>query len=411
MKGKRRKWMMGALIVALLLSACQEAASPAAVQGPLAASGTIRADEVRVASELGGRIVEVWARVGETVQAGDELVTLDATSLLAMQAEAEAAVAAAKADLAVVRAGPRVQEIAAAQAALALAKAGRDGLLAAWKNALEAVENPQELDAQISEARTRLELAAQSAELAQAQLAREQLLRDQRPESSVERQIADLYVKAAQEALAAAQADEESAQTLLDWLWLIRDEPLGLVAQAHAAQGRWRAAGAGVVVEQARLDDLLAGPVEEEIAVAEAAVHLAQAQADVLRAQQARFVLSSPVDGVLLDQALRAGEVAAPGATVLTVADLSTLTLVVYVPENRVGQVRLGQEVQVMVDSFSDRTFAGQVTRINDEAEFTPRNVATQEERLNTFYAVEVRLPNAEGLLKPGMPADATFGD
>ncbi|MCP4530234.1 MAG: biotin/lipoyl-binding protein, partial [Delftia sp.] len=160
MKGKRRKWMMGALIVALLLSACQEAASPAAVQGPLAASGTIRADEVRVASELGGRIVEVRARVGETVQAGDELVTLDATSLLAMQAEAEAAVAAAKADLAVVRAGPRVQETAAAQAALALAKAGRDGLLAAWKNALEAVENPQELDAQISEARTRLELAA-----------------------------------------------------------------------------------------------------------------------------------------------------------------------------------------------------------------------------------------------------------
>jgi HlyD family secretion protein len=69
----------------------------------------------------------------------------------------------------------------------------------------------------------------------------------------------------------------------------------------------------------------------------------------------------------------------------------------------------LGQPAQVTVDSFPGKTFAGQVTRIGDEPEFTPRNVATKEERLNTFYAVEVRLSNPEGLLKPGMPADAAF--
>jgi HlyD family secretion protein len=115
------------------------------------------------------------------------------------------------------------------------------------------------------------------------------------------------------------------------------------------------------------------------------------------------------VDGVVLDQTLRRGEVAAPAATILTVADLHEVMLMAYVPENRIGQVQLGQTVQVMVDSFPGQSFTGQVTRIGDEPEFTPRNVATQEERLNTFYAVEVRLPNAEGLLKPGMPADATF--
>jgi HlyD family secretion protein len=85
------------------------------------------------------------------------------------------------------------------------------------------------------------------------------------------------------------------------------------------------------------------------------------------------------------------------------------VTLEAYVPENRIGQVQLGQPVQVTVDSFPGRTFDGRVARIGDEPEFTPRNVATAEERLNTFYAVEIQLPNPGGLLKPGMPADAIF--
>ncbi len=111
----------------------------------------------------------------------------------------------------------------------------------------------------------------------------------------------------------------------------------------------------------------------------------------------------------MLHRVLTAGELAAPAATILTVADLDEVKLVVYVPENRVGQVRLGQSALVTVDSYPSRTFRGQVTRIGDEPEFTPRNVATAEERLNTFYWVEIRLPNPERLLKPGMPADADF--
>jgi len=408
MDNKPYVWLVGVLVAVALAGGCRQGISPAGA-GLLTASGTIRADEVRLASELGGRIVEMQTQVGGEVRAGDVLLVLDTTSLLADWAEAEAAVAAAQADLRIVKAGPRAEEVTAARATLALAEAQRDGALAAWENAQEALQDPQELDARIAEARTNVELAAQGVELAEAELAREQLMRDQRPNGSLERRIADQQVRAAEEALAAAQADEKTAQTMLDWLWLIRSEPLSLIAQAHAAEGQYRAAEEGVVVAQAEVDDLLAGPVPEEIAVAEATVRLAQAQADVLRAQQAKFTLTSPVDGVVLDQALRAGEIAAPAATILTLSDLREVTLSVYVPENRIGQVRLGQSVQVRVDSFPDRTFVGQVRRIGDEPEFTPRNVATQEERLNTFYAVEVRLPNAEGLLKPGMPADATF--
>jgi HlyD family secretion protein len=122
-----------------------------------------------------------------------------------------------------------------------------------------------------------------------------------------------------------------------------------------------------------------------------------------------RLTLRSPIDGIVLRRVLTAGELAAPAATILTVADLSKVVLVVHVPENRVGQVRLGQSALVTVDSYPSRTFRGQVTRIGDEPEFTPRNVATAEKRLNTFYSVEIRLPNPERLLKPGMPADADF--
>ncbi|MFZ5915739.1 MAG: HlyD family secretion protein [Chloroflexota bacterium] len=409
MKNVRYGWLVGAIFTVMLLGGCQAVGLQADESELLMASGTIQADEVRVASELGGRIVRLSVEAGQTVSVGDELVVLDAASLLSKLAEAEAAIVAAQADLEVVRAGPQAAEIAAMQASLALAGAQHDGALAAWENAIVAVESPQELDAQIADARTQVELAAQNVELAEAQLARERLLRDQRPEGSMERQVFDLQVQAAEEALAAAQAEERAAQILLDRLWVIRRQPLALLAQAHSAEGQHRISEAAVVVAQARLDDLLAGPAQHEIAVAEANLNLAQAQADVLRAQLAKFTLTSPVSGVVLDRLLYGGEVAAPAATILTLADLGAVTLMVYVPENRIGQVTLGQAVQVTVDSFPGRTFEGRVARIGSEPEFTPRNVATQEERLNTFYAVEVQLPNPEGLLKPGMPADATF--
>lgn len=415
-------WWIGLIGAMMVLTGCQDLARAAGLDGRiqaarlgmaedglLSASGTIQADEVRVASELGGRIVEVRVRPGDEVRAGDVLATLDNTPLLTQLAEAEAALASAEADLAVVRAGPTMDQIAAAQAALALARSQRDGLQSAWENAQAAVENPQELDAQIVEARTQVELAAQNVELAEAQMALEQLLRDQKPEDSTGREIADLQVRAAESALAAAQADEATAQTLLNWLYAIRSKPLALIAQANAAEGQYRVAEAAVAEAQARLDDLLDGPTAEEVAVAEAAVRLAQAQVAVLQSQQARFTLTSPIDGLVLDQFLFAGEVAAPVATVLTVADLQALTLIVYVPANRIGEVHLGQRVAVTVDAFPGKTFTGEVEHVASEPEFTPRNVATQEEQLNTFFTVEIALANEEGLLKPGMPASALF--
>jgi HlyD family secretion protein len=119
--------------------------------------------------------------------------------------------------------------------------------------------------------------------------------------------------------------------------------------------------------------------------------------------------LQAPFEGTIIEIPIRQGEVAAAGTTLITIADLNRLTLIVYVPENRVGQIAVGMPVSVSADSFPGRRFDGIVGSIADQAEFTPRNVATQEERVNLVFAVQIKLSNLDGLLKPGMPATARF--
>lgn len=117
----------------------------------------------------------------------------------------------------------------------------------------------------------------------------------------------------------------------------------------------------------------------------------------------------TPIDGVILTRAAEPGEITMAGGTMLVVGDLSLLTLTVYVPEEHYGQINLGQEYPVTVDSFPNQVFLGKVTHIADQAEFTPRNVQTVAGRKNTVYAVRLTLPNPTLALKPGMPADVTL--
>ena len=114
----------------------------------------------------------------------------------------------------------------------------------------------------------------------------------------------------------------------------------------------------------------------------------------------------APIAGVLLVRAFEPGEIAAAGSTLLVVGRLDSLTLTVYVPEERYGQVQLGQAYPVSVDSYPGQTFWGRVSHISDQAEFTPRNVQTVQGRKNTVYAVKLAIENPDLTLKPGMPAD-----
>jgi multidrug resistance efflux pump len=128
-----------------------------------------------------------------------------------------------------------------------------------------------------------------------------------------------------------------------------------------------------------------------------------------LQRQRDRQTLRSPLDGWLIRTVFEPGEQVPPGAPVAVVADLRGLTLKVYLPEDQFGRVVLGQAASVVVDAYPGEVFSGQVTFIASEAEFTPRNVQTREDRVKSVYAVKLRVPNDDLRLKPGMFADAAF--
>jgi HlyD family secretion protein len=378
--------------------------------GAIVASGFIEGEEVIVASEVAGRIAEMHVERGDRVAVGDVLVQLDGAVVQSQRLEAEAGLAQAQANLARVEAGARAEEIEAARAALAQAQAEREGAAQAVVLAQDVISNPLSLDAEIDAARTQVRLAEQGVEMAEAELAEAKLWRGPYiGEGGNTERTLNLRVQAAEAALAQAQAELQGAQRYLGVLLATRDTPLELEAQLHGAETERDLAEAEVLAAQAALDELEAGPTSEQVAIARAQVRQAEAAVRLVDARIDQLTLVAPMDGVVTSRSAQVGETATAGAPLLTIANLDEVTLVIYVPENRVGQVRLGQEVAVQVDSFPAQVFLGQVSNIAGEAEFTPRNVQTQEERVNMVFAVDVRIPNPDHALKPGLPADATI--
>jgi multidrug resistance efflux pump len=151
--------------------------------------------------------------------------------------------------------------------------------------------------------------------------------------------------------------------------------------------------------------DQAQGAVEQ----AQKAAQQAQANLNLLDAQMSKLTISAPMDGVILARNVEPGGFVQPGGAALTMANLNELTITVYVSEDRYGEIHLGQEVSVTVDSFPGQTFTATVSYISDQAEFTPRNVQTVAGRSATVYAVKLKVSDPEGKLKLGMPADVVF--
>ena len=400
---------------AQLVAQLAPAGEARAAETTLSASGTIEGEEVSVTAEVGGRIEALLADEGDEVEAGTVLVRLDEALLKAQVSQAQAALETAEAKLAQVQAGARPEEIAAAQAALAEAQAVQGGAYRAWQNALEARDDPQQLEAQISQARTEVELAQVELDQARTALAEAEVMRDhyqlfQAGDENKTTYLASLkQVEAAQANVQAAEAVVKGAQVQLEHLLAMKEKPLVLNAQVNAAWAEYQTAQAAVEMAQAGLEALEAGPTEEEVAVAQAEVARAKAALGVLEVQLEKLTLRSPTGGLVTGRTVQVGEMAVPGASLMTVADLDEVTLTVYIPEDEIGRVKVGQAAEVSVDSFPGKVFEGRVSYIASEAEFTPKNVQTKEERVNMVFAVKVKAPNPEHQLKPGMPADAVI--
>lgn len=139
------------------------------------------------------------------------------------------------------------------------------------------------------------------------------------------------------------------------------------------------------------------------------AVNQAQANVELIDAQIAKLTISAPSDGIVLTRSVEPGAMALPAATLLEIGRLDRLELTVYLPEQQFGLVKLGEAVQARVDAYPDRVFAGTVRRMANEAEFTPTDVQTKEDRTRLVYAVVISLDNLDLALKPGMIADVKF--
>ncbi|MDQ7819947.1 MAG: efflux RND transporter periplasmic adaptor subunit [Armatimonadota bacterium] len=407
-----------ALTAAVLVAALAAWGAAAWRRGPspdaVRASGIIEADQVTVASKVAGRIASLEVDEGDAVRAGQVVVALDSREADAQLQQARAALEAARARL------------AQAQAALVLQQRQVDASVAQARAALEAARArvPQaeqaealtasQVDLAVAQARAALEAARATARSAEAawrraedDLARlEPLFRDgavsaqqveaARAARDAARAQYEAAAQAAQQAEAALRLAEANRQ-----LVAIRGRDVEAArAQVRQAEAAVAAARAGQAAISQRRADVQAAAAQ--VAQAEATVRLLQTQRDTL-------VIRSPLAGVVLVRHARAGEVVTPGTPILTVGTLDQLRLRLYLPLPQLGRVAVGQRVEVTTDAFPGRVFAGTVTEISQQAEFTPRNVQTPEERVKMVFAVTVTLPNPDHLLKPGMPADAVI--
>lgn len=207
---------------------------------------------------------------------------------------------------------------------------------------------------------------------------------------------ADSRLAYAEEDLARGRAMYESgaiSRERLEWMATARD-----VAEAEA-----EAAG-----ERLRL--LERGPRTEQVSAARAVLGAAEAEVSRIEARIGFSQVRSPFDGVVTVRHREPGETVAPGVPVVTVMNPSDRWVRIYVPENRAGRLRLGGPAVIRADAYPERTYGGEVMHIASEAEFTPRNVQTREERVKLVYEVRVRITGDPGFeLKPGLPADVTL--
>jgi HlyD family secretion protein len=260
--------------------------------------------------------------------------------------------------------------------------------------------------------------------------------------------VATLDAQVAQAALDAAYADKNAKASIA-------------AADAAVASAQARLAGARAVVANARssyerardlfgsgaisrqdLDqaemtlhtsDAEATAADKEVARAVANLALARASADVVGLKQQQLLalqenrrsaesrlaeaeanlgersIVAPSDGTVISRLVEVGDVVGPGTPIFQLIDLRRLYVKVYIPEPDIAKLRLGDRADVFVDAFPGRGFVGRVSRIYDQAEFTPKNVETAEERLKLVFGVEVSLDNPDSVLKPGMPADCVI--
>ncbi|GIW94441.1 MAG: secretion protein HlyD [Pirellulaceae bacterium] len=337
-------------------------------------SGFIEVHEIRLGSRVGGRVAKVHVEEGQTVTAGAVLVELEPFDLEQRLQEAEALVAQRQAEYDRLRAGFRAEEIAQA-------RARREQLLAELEK-LRAGPRPQEIAAAEAEwklALAELELADQKLKRTRALLAQNSATQEALDEALAQWRVAQARVTARQEQLDLLREGTR------------REDLRRAEAQLEEAEQAWK------LLEH--------GYRSEEIAEAQAALAAARAARDAIRRQIEELRIVAPIDGTVEAIQLRPGDLVPANATALTLLDTSQMWIRAYIPENRL-YIQTGQQLWISVDSYPNERFRGEVIFVARQAEFTPGNVQTPEERSQQVYRIKVLIREGKEKLRPGMAAD-----
>jgi HlyD family secretion protein len=398
--------------------------------GDLTASGTIEGTIVNISPELAGKVMAVDVEEGSLVKANAPLFHLDPSLLAAQRAVAAAQMDSANASLA----SAQIKYDQTLQAALSTQELSR---AKDWRlSAPDEFDQPSwyfEQTEQITAAQIEVDNAR--TELDEVHTNLEKVITDL---NNIEYVNAEKKLTEARAAFLVAETvkvqSEYAAQggglrdAAYDYYNIKLDELNAAQKDFNAltdtkAEDTVQYARGQVVVAQQRYDaaytrllSLQTGAQSPVVISAQAAltqsqtaVEQAQANFDSINTQIAKLDVFAVMDGVILTRNIEPGEFVQPGAIALTMADITNLTITVYIPENRYGKIGLGQTAEVRVDSFPGLTFTAAVIHMADQAEFTPRNVQTVEGRSSTFYAIKLKVNDPDGKLKIGMPADVVF--
>lgn len=347
---------------------------------PFTVSGFIEADEVRIGSRVGGRVARVLGVEGRTVKAGEPLIELDPFDWREQLAEAQAQLAANQAEYERIKSGYRAEEIEqarakrdAAQAALDLAVAG---------------PRPREIEV----AREELNRAKADLAFSTSEHARIAKLRESAQSSPMEYEEVVRRLKTAEATAAAAE------------------QKLALLTEGTRAEEIASARAKAAEASQA-LKLLEAGYQPEVVAEAAARVDAAKARVAAMDVRIKELTILSPCDCSIESIDLRPGDQIAAGAPAVSLLELNKLWVRAYVPEARLGEVKLDQRVVVRVDSSPKDPLVGRISFIAREAEFTPRNVQTPEERSKQAFRIKVTLETGVEKARIGTAADVCFDE
>lgn len=361
--------------------------SPTGGGSAIRVSGNIELTEVDISFPATGRVIEVLVDEGDPVARGDTIARLDDQALVDQLELSEAALAAARSRLRQLEAAITLRdEQVAGETMRARAELGS---ATATLDELRAGSRPQELqtaEATAASARSELARATSDWERAQTLYADEDISTAQFDEFRTRWEVATARVREAEEQLALVREGPR------------REDIQRAEAGVESARANLRLAEAG---------NLEVMRMQEELDGRQAEIRQAEAEVQVVQTRIRDAVAVSPVDGVVLVRAAEPGEVRPAGSPVVTVGDLAHPWLRAYINETDLGRVRIGTDVSVRTDSFPGKTYRGRVSFIASEAEFTPHQIQTEEERVRLVYRIKIDLENPNGELKSNMPADA----